>query len=90
MVKEGGLVICNDASAISSSRDCCGRSVAYFRATVFLFSSKNSLNSLEGKGWRGVAEERETKVSRTLAEALISSRLHRPRSDPLGASQPSN
>lgn len=30
------------------------------------------------------------KVSRTLVEALISSRLHRPRSEPLGASLPSN
>ena len=40
---------------------------------------------------RGNNRRREkTKVSRTLAEALISSRLHRPRPDPLGASLPSN
>lgn len=38
----------------------------------------------------GIIGKEKTKVSRTLAEALISSRLHRPRSDPLGASLPSN
>lgn len=46
----------------------------------------------------GIAREKECqkkdcsvkKVNRTLAEALISSRLHRPRSEPLGASLPSN
>lgn len=50
-----------------------------FISTIFLFEFQE-----------GIIGEEKTKVSRTLAEALISSRLHRPRSDPLGASLPSN
>lgn len=55
------------------------------RRSVQTETEKHRKGTMEGDGGDGTE-----KVNWTLAEALISSRLHRPRSEPLGASLPSN
>ena len=69
----------------------------FFRRAIYVASLLNLESQNERKGWSGRKRGRQGvegngggKENRTLVEALISSRLHRPRFYPLGASLPSN